>query len=179
MSELHKRDISISMRKANLYGIFLAIPVAVLQVACFSRIHGIPAFEPELNLALLVFLILAGIPAHELIHGHAWAIFGKKRFSSIKFGFMWKTMTPYAHVTEPLEVNAYRLGAFMPGLALGIIPFIIAMATGNGDLLWFSLLHTTAASGDWLILWLIRAIQPGSLVEDHPTKAGCYVLENA
>jgi hypothetical protein len=67
----------------------------------------------------------------------------------------------------------------MPGLVLGIIPFIIAMVTGSGDLLWFSLLHTTAASGDWLVLWLIRAVQSGSLVEDHPTDAGCYVLESA
>ena len=179
MSELQKRDISISMVKANIFGTFLAIPAAILQVAGFSRIHGLPAFEPELNLALLVFLILAGIPAHELIHGLAWAIFGKMPFSSIKFGFMWKTMTPYAHVREPLEVSPYRLGAFMPGLVLGIIPFIIAMFTGSGDLMWFSLLHTTAASGDWLVLWLIRGVKPGSLVEDHPTNAGCYVLESA
>jgi len=179
MAELQKRDISISMGKITLYATTLAIPTVILQVASFTLVHSMEAFKPKWNLALLVLLILVGIPAHEFIHALSWAIFGKKPLSSIKFGFMWKTITPYAHVREPLEVNAYRLGAFMPGLVLGIIPFIIATLTGSGDLMLFSLAHTSAASGDWLILWLIRSVKPGALVEDHPTNAGCYVLENA
>ncbi len=177
MSAYQKRDISISMAKANLFGVFLGIPTAILQVASFIGIHGNQALEAQLNPVLLGTLILAGIPVHELIHALAWAFFGKKPFSTIQYGFMWKTLTPYAHMKEPLEVNTYRLGAFMPGLVLGIIPFLFAIVTGSGDLLWFSLLHATAASGDWLVLWLIRAVKPGSLVEDHPTNAGCYVLE--
>jgi hypothetical protein len=179
MSEFHKRDVSISMGKANLFGMLLTIPVAVAQVSSFAFVRSLAAFKPKWNLPLLIVLILVGIVIHEVIHGLSWAIFGNKPFRSIKFGFMWKTITPYTHIKEPIEVNAYRLGAFMPGLILGIIPFILAMFTGSGDLMWFSLLHTTAASGDWLILWIIRAIKPGSLVEDHPTNAGCYVLESA
>lgn len=179
MVDLQKRDISVSMGKANLYAIFFALPAAVIQVFSFSLVHRIEAFEPRWNLILLTLFVLAGIGVHEIIHGLTWAFLGKKPLSAIKFGFMWKTITPYAHVKEPLDVNAYRWGAFMPGLALGIIPFIIAMLTSSGDLMWFSLLHTSAASGDWLILWLIRKVKPGSLVEDHPTNAGCYVLEGA
>lgn len=178
MTVLQKRDISISMAKANVYAIFFALPAAVIQFVSFTAVHGIQAFEPEWNLILLTALGLAGIAAHELIHGLAWALLGKKPIHSIKFGFLWKTFTPYAHVKEPLEVNAYRWGAFLPGLVLGIIPFLIAMLSASGDLMWFSLLHTTAASGDWLVLWIIRPLKPGSLVEDHPTNAGCYVLEN-
>jgi hypothetical protein len=179
MNEPQKRDVSISMGKANLYGTILALPVAIVQVAVFSFVHGVEAFEPKWNITLLIVLILAGIVVHEIIHGVSWAMFGQKPFSAIKFGFMWKTITPYAHIKEPLEVNAYRLGIFMPGLVLGIIPFMIALLTGSGDLMWFSLLHTTAACGDWLVLWVIRPVKPGSLVEDHPTNAGCYVLESA
>jgi hypothetical protein len=179
MTELHKRDVSISMAKANVFGMLIAIPVAIAQVASFYSIHGAAGFAPKWNITLLIVVILGGIILHEVLHGLSWAIFGKKPFSAIKFGFMWKTITPYAHVREPLEVSPYRLGAFMPGLVLGLIPFIIAMFTGSGDLMWFSLLHTTAASGDWLVLWLIRGVKPGSFVEDHPTNAGCYVLENA
>lgn len=177
MSDPHMRDVSISMGKASLFGSFLAIPVAIAQFAGFAAIHGFAAFEPAWNITLLIILILTGIVIHELLHGISWMVIGKKPFSAIKFGFMWKTITPYAHFKEPLEVNAYRLGIFMPGLVLGIIPFIIAMLTGSGDLLWFSLLHTTAASGDWLVLWIIRSVKPGLFVEDHPTNAGCYVLE--
>jgi len=112
-----------------------------------------------------------------LIHGISWVVFGHKPFSAIKFGFQWKTLTPYAHLKEPVEVNAYRLGAFLPGFILGIFPYILSLILGDGNLFWFSLIHTSAAAGDWLILWLIRKVQAGMQVEDHPTNAGCYVLE--
>ncbi len=177
MSEFQKRDVSISMGKASLIGTLFAIPVAIVQFVSFANIHGFAAFKPQWNLTLLIILILAGIIFHEVIHGVSWVFFGKKPLSAIKVGFMWKTITPYAHCKEPLEVNAYRLGIFMPGLVLGMIPFIVAILTGSGDLMWFSLLHTAAASGDWLVLWVIRSVKPGLLVEDHPIKAGCYVLE--
>jgi hypothetical protein len=77
-----------------------------------------------------------------------------------------------------VEVNAYRLGAFLPGLILGIFAYVWSLLSGNGDLFWFSLVHTSAAGGDWLILWMMRHVQPGMQVEDHPTNAGCYVLES-
>jgi hypothetical protein len=102
---------------------------------------------------------------------------GKKSFSTIKLGVQWKTLTPYAHLKEPIEVNVYRIGGFMPGFVLGILPFILSLILGNGNLLWFSVIQTAAASGDWLILWLLRTTQGGTLVEDHPTRAGCYVYE--
>ena len=177
MNELIKRDVSISMAKASLFGTLIAIPVAIAQFAIYYVIHGVAGFELRWNFTLLIALILVGVLLHEVIHGVSWAVFGKKPFSAIKFGFMWKTVTPYAQLKEPLEVNVYRLGAFAPGLVLGIIPYLLALFTGSSDLFWFSLLHTTAASGDWLVLWVIRTIKPGSLVEDHPTNAGCYILE--
>lgn len=67
--------------------------------------------------------------------------------------------------------------AFMPGFMLGILPYFLSLILGDGNLFWFSLIHTSAAGGDWLILWLIRNVKNGTLVEDHPTNAGCYVIE--
>ncbi len=177
MTEFQKRDASVSMEQANLYGIFFALPAAIIQVGSFTWLYGLRAFEPDGNIGWLVVVTVLGIVVHEWIHGLSWAFFGRKPFSAIRFGFMWKTLTPYAHINEPLEVNAYRLGTFLPGLLLGIIPFFVARAWGSGDWMWFSLLHTSAACGDWLILWLIRRVRPGDLVEDHPTRAGCYVFE--
>ena len=179
MTELQKHDVSISMAKANIYGVIFALPTAIVQIAGFALVHGVAAFEPQWNIALLVIFVAAGILVHELLHGLSWALFGRKPLTAVKFGFMWKTITPYAHFKEPLEVNIYRLGIFMPGLVLGILPYFIAIFTGSGDLFWFSFLHTTAACGDWLVLWIIRSVKAGSLVEDHPTNAGCYVYESA
>jgi len=173
-----KRDLSISMARANIIVMFISIPVVILQSAVFLLLHGPAGLQSTRGIVPLMLLILLGVVLHELIHAIGWVTFGSKSFSSIKFGFQWKTLTPYAHLKEPVEVNAYRLGAFLPGLILGIIPFVLSLILGNGDLFWFSLVHTSAAGGDWLILWLIRKVKAGMQVEDHPTHAGCYVLES-
>jgi Putative zincin peptidase len=177
MSET-KRDLSISMIHANIIVMFMSIPFVILQFAVFLLLHGMAALKPTWSVALLILAVLFGIVIHEWIHGLSWIFFGHKSFSSIKFGFQWKSLTPYAHLTEPVEVNAYRLGAFLPGFLLGILTYILSLLLGNGDLFWFSLIHTSAAGGDWLILWRIRNVKPGMQVEDHPTNAGCYVLES-
>jgi hypothetical protein len=174
----NKRDLSISMDRANPIILFTSIPVAVAQFVSFSLVHGAQKTETTWGFAVLILVVLLGVVVHEFIHGISWMIFGHKPFSAIKFGFQWKTFTPYAHLTEPVEVNAYRLGAFMPGFILGILIYIVSLVLGDGNLLWFSLVHTAAAGGDWLILWLIRHVKPGIKVEDHPTNAGCFVIES-
>jgi hypothetical protein len=174
----NKRDLSISMERANLIVLFTSIPVAITQFVIFRLVNGGQKTEITWGFAGLILLVLLGAVVHEFIHGISWMIFGHKPISAIKLGFQWKTFTPYAHLTEPVEVNAYRLGAFMPGFLLGILIYIVSLILGDGNLLWFSLIHTAAAGGDWLILWLIRHVKAGVLVKDHPTNAGCYVIES-
>jgi len=173
-----KRDLSISMARANVVVIFISIPVAILQFAIFRVVHGAEKMETTWNVVVLIAVVLLGVVAHELIHGITWAILGHKPLSAIKFGFLWKTFTPYAHLQEPVEVSAYRIGALMPGLILGILPYILSLLLGDGNLFWFSLVHTSASGGDWLILWLIHNVKSGMQVEDHSTNAGCYVIES-
>lgn len=173
----NKRDLSISMSRANVIVMAISIPVVILQIGIFILLHGTEGLRTTWNFAFLVVMVLLGVVAHELLHGLAWVIFGRKPFSAINFGFQWKTLTPYAHLTEPVEVNPYRIGAFMPGFILGILIYILSLIWGDGNLFWFSLIHTSASGGDWLILWLIRKVKSGTLVEDHPTNAGCYVIE--
>lgn len=173
----NKRDLSISMERASVIVLWISIPVVVAQFALFQALHGAKRMVPTWNTAVLIAVILLGVVVHELIHAITWVFFGHKPFSKIRFGFQWKTLTPYAHLTEPIEVNAYRLGGFMPGFMLGILIYGLSLLLGDGNLFWFSLIHTSAAGGDWLVLWLIRNLKPGQLVEDHPTQAGCYVIE--
>lgn len=172
-----KHDLSIPMSRANVIVMFFSIPVAIVQFVGFISLRGIEALGITGSSTSLLIAVLLGVLLHELIHGMSWMIFGGKSFSAIKFGFQWKSLTPYAHLKEPVEVNPYRIGGFMPGLILGILPYFLSLALGDGNLFWFSLIHTAAAGGDWLILWLIRDVKSGTLVEDHPTNAGCYVLE--
>lgn len=173
----NKRDLSVSMERANIFVLFVSVPVVILQFILFNIIHGGEKMESTWGVGWLLMAATLGIVIHELIHGITWTIAGRKPFSAIKFGFQWKTLTPYAHLKEPIEVNAYRIGVFMPGFVVGVLVYFASLIFGDGNLLWFSLIHTAAAGGDWLILWLIRGVRSGSLVEDHPTNAGCYILE--
>ncbi|MFO7679691.1 MAG: DUF3267 domain-containing protein [Chloroflexota bacterium] len=121
----NKRDISISVLRANIVALFIGIPVAILQLTLFSRLHDTEKTEFTSGSVLLFFVLVgAGVVAHELIHGLTWVVLGGKSFSMVKFGVQWKTLTPYVHLQEPIEVNVYRIGGFMPGFVLGIIPYI-------------------------------------------------------
>lgn len=181
---MNKTDLSISMNKANIVSIMIALPILFLLGWLYSLrwgfdelMLGFDVFFGNLFLFFTVFII--GIIVHELIHGFSWMIAGKKPFSAMKFGFQTSTFTPYAHCKEPMNVNAYRIGAFMPALLLGIVPSLIAILIGNGWLIAFGIVFTVSASGDFIILWLIRNVSKDKLVEDHPTQAGCYVLDEA
>jgi len=95
----NKRDLSISMVRANVIVIVLSIPLIALQIALFISLYG--AQGTEVSIIPLFVIIVLGIFVHELIHGVTWIIIGGKDFSAVKFGFQWKTLTPYAlHLTR-------------------------------------------------------------------------------
>ena len=174
--------LTINLVWANAFAILIIIPVAL--------IYGLPYYliwHPEINVAnfiggivdtngLLNFgVMIIGIILHELIHGITWAIFAKDGFKSIKFGILWKMLTPYCHCKEPLKVKHYIIGAVMPAIILGQIPAIIAIIIGNLWLLFFGIFFTVAAAGDFLIINLISKENKDDLVQDHPSEAGCYI----
>ena len=173
-----KRDLSIPMGEATGKSLLIAVPIAIIQALPFFLIHGYPAISANANMTLYGFLLLFGIFIHELIHMFAWAFFAKKSLRAFKLGFQLKTLTPYAHCKEPMDIRPYRIGSFAPGLLLGILPWIVSLFTGDILLFFYGLLYTIAAGGDFLILWIIRNVKPNTLVEDHPTNAGCYIYEN-
>lgn len=130
-----------------------------------------------LQIGLLLVCLVVGIVLHELIHALTWKLAAGLSWSTIKFGIDPKTFSPYAHCMVPMPAGPYRLGAAMPGLVTGVFPALLGILIGNVGLTFFGYLFILAATGDWLVLWLIREVKPGVLVEDHPTRAGCFVLE--
>ena len=174
-----KTDYSISMLKAQT----ASLPFGLFAVAEFLIFVAVRGFGPvkEASDILLPWYFLSvfvvGIVLHELIHGIAWMIAGRLSFKQMKFGFQWKSFTPYAHCTVPIRKNAYVIGTIMPAIILGVLPFGISLLNGNGWILIFGILFTFAAIGDFMIIWLIRSVAGDALVEDHPENAGCYVYE--
>lgn len=175
------RDVSIAMSHVNLLAIPVVVVIILLYAVPFIVLYGSNAVSQSarlfLNPVVAFPVLIGGIVLHELIHAAAWAFYGQKPLTIIRFGFNWRALAPYAHCPEPMEAGAYRLGALAPGLLLGVIPSIIALCTGPTWLFFAGLIFTLAASGDFLILWILRGVPSQYLVQDHPSRAGCFVYE--
>ncbi|WP_256003431.1 DUF3267 domain-containing protein [Pedobacter deserti] len=180
------RELTISAGQAQLKSIAYFLPFAFVFVLVFyllwpnqlSLAHYKEILPPGVQgLVWLVGIMLAGIVVHELIHGLAWALFASSGFRTIRFGILWKSLTPYCHCTEPLRLRHYQIGAAAPGIILGIIPTLIAILTGSISWLAFGLFFTLAAGGDLLIILMLRNESKQSFIQDHPNKIGCLVYK--
>jgi hypothetical protein len=100
---------------------------------------------------------------------------GKIPKENIKFGV--KSLSPYTHCDVPLPARVYRSGAIMPALVQGLLPYAVGLSTGIGWLSAFGLMYIFAAGGDMLILWMLRGVKADVMVEDHPSRVGCYVYK--
>lgn len=175
------RDLSLSMRQVNLMAIPVALVPALLIVLLYAAVHGWSGFSAAVSIirqpGLSFSVLVGGIILHELLHGAAWAYYGQKSLDAITFGVHWATLTPYAHCREALTVEAYRIGALVPAIALGLVPSLLAVFGGMPWLLFPGILFSAAAGGDLLIIWLLRKEHGTSMVLDHPDRAGCMVYD--
>ena len=184
IEDFKKEKLVIDIVWADIFGLLLLIPIVLVFGVPFLFIWKnellnmqdiMKTFiENKIFLKVPVVLII-GIIAHELIHGIVWAIFAKKGFKSIKFGVLWKMITPYCHCKEPLKVKHYIMGAIAPAIILGVIPAIVSLFTGNIWLLFGGMFFTLAACGDFLIINLLRKEKSDDYVKDHPSEVGCFI----
>jgi hypothetical protein len=172
-------DLSISLAQANVRTLAISLPLAGLMLAAYLALA--PQRPGMMGMSLgggLLFLVMmiAGIVVHEAIHGLSWAALGRLPLKRIRFGFHAATLTPYAHALDPMSARAYRLGALMPALVLGVVPFAVGTALGSLVIALYGMVFVFAAGGDLLVLWLLRGVDPRARVLDHPSRAGCIIL---
>ncbi|WP_299758362.1 DUF3267 domain-containing protein [uncultured Pontibacter sp.] len=187
--QYEKTERTLTAAEANVKALVFMLPILVLYivpyvllwpeqfsysaVGGFVREHGVyTLFYPFLM--LLVFVL--GAVVHELLHGLTWSVFCKRGVKSISYGVHWRYLTPYCHCQEVLPLHAYILGGIMPGLVMGLLPAGAGILTGNLLLFLFGLFFSVAASGDLLVLWMLRHANATDLIQDHPEKIGCYVF---
>ncbi len=175
--ETIKQDYSVSMAKANVMILPAFLGLFLGMAGIYRLIWGTFSSGGFFDGWQFWVVFIVGIIVHEGIHGFTWMIAGNIPVNQIKYGVQWKTLTPYAHSKIPMPKSAYQIGAALPGIILGVLPYILGLTTGNAWVVYFGILFTTAALGDALILWLIRDVDSNMLVEDHSTQAGCYVIE--
>lgn len=190
LENYQKEKLTINLVWANLFAVLIMIPIFVLFGLPYMLIWGsqfssenlkkvLASISPDFvyGQTLVAFgILLLGIVVHELIHGIVWSRFAENGFKSIKFGVLWKMLTPYCHCKVPLKVGQYIFGAIMPAVVLGIVPSIVAIVIGNFGWLVFGMFFTMAAAGDFLIIKLLVKEKKDDYVLDHPSEAGCYIF---
>ena len=66
----------------------------------------------------------------------------------------------------------------MPGLLLGVVPIVVSFFVGSLFWLLIGILFTSAAAGDFLMIWVLREEHPETLVQDHPSELGCFIYRD-
>jgi hypothetical protein len=184
-----KEFVTFTIEQASQLYIRLMGVILVALVAPFIYVHFQSFHSYFSNFSWLTFMqdfflfiifILLGIILHELIHGLTWALFVKERLRAIKFGVLWKYLTPYCHCKSHLKVKHYIAGAITPAIILGMLPTLWAFINGDIMLFFLGSYFIVAASGDFLIIYLLRNEAANSYVKDHETLPGCiiYKLKN-
>jgi hypothetical protein len=170
-----KRTINVLL--ANIYsvlififgGIFLFVVYYLLwdQDDLFDRFKMF-----FMNLGFFLFVYINGIILHELLHGIVFSIYAKKGYKSVKFGVLWKFLTPYCHCKEPLKIREYIIAVLAPTVVLGLVPSIISLFMGNIELLLFGILFFAAGAGDLMLVSSILREKESTLIYDLPDEIG-------
>ncbi len=176
------RKVSIDIVKANIFAIVIMVVAAIVFLVPFFWIWKDRKPAGELlggfgDWTTVFILMFVGIVVHELIHGLTWACYAKSGWKSISFGMMWKLLTPYCHCNEPMRIPGYMMGAMMPCIVLGVIPAMVALCIGSLPLMAWGIFFIAAAAGDIWMTWLLTKENPKSLVLDHPSEAGFYIID--
>ena len=164
---------TIGMLKANIVAILVLVLLGLLGWVAMYAIWGGISFGRPWSAMLFCIGIFAGVAVHELIHGFTWMWVTHSSFSHLRFGLLQGGV--YCHIDVPMNKRKYVVGALMPLLLLGIVPFLLSFATHSLWLMLFGVIFIACAMGDVLIVWAIRHDSADTLVYDHPSEAGCVV----
>lgn len=175
-----KRDVSVPIDQIAQQAIVPALALLVAPLLVYWVLWGLGGFLPAIfsppGLLLIVGGFFALVIAHEVVHAVGWMVFGGVPPAEIRFGLDRATLSPYAHARTAMPATGYRIGAALPLLLTGILPWLAALLLGSPPLAALSAVLISAAIGDLYVLWVIREVPGGAQVLDHPAQAGCYVL---
>lgn len=163
---------TISILWANLLAVVLFAVVAVAGWAIMYSLWDNLHFGGIDSLIFLVGIVL-GLVVHELVHGVTWLLLLKKGFSHLSFGLM--TGAVYCHIDVPMDKRKYVIGALMPLLLVGVVPWVAAILSGSLTWMLVGAVMISGAIGDIMIVWTLRSEPTSTLVYDHPSEVGCYV----
>jgi hypothetical protein len=172
-----KSEITAEPDTLNRVGLIL-LPICVLVPGLlFYLLFGWSRVEAEWQFFYRWFFVVffVGILLHEGLHGLACGAFAG--FRSVSFGISRQMFTVYTHCNKPLRKWQYVFSCLLPGVLLGIVPLILAFIYPSAGFLFWGMLFTWAATGDFWVVYLLRSERWMVWVSDHKQKAGCQIWD--
>lgn len=174
-----RHDLTVSIVKANVFSVFLLIPLAFIGYGGYYLVHHTIEFG-GMNPLVFFVLMLVLIVVHELIHGISWSFFAPHGFKDIEFGIMMQYLTPYCTCLAPLKKSRYVFGSAMPLIILGILPMIAGIVLRNPAVLLMGIIMADGAAGDIMVIARVLGYKSSAediVYMDHPTEAGGVIFE--
>ena len=135
-----------------------------------------PAGQGPLILLGLFAALTAGLFLHEVAHLVGYRLFGRVEAGAARLSFGRVAFAPQIQCEKPIPAAAYRRMLWLPGLALGVVPAVLAIAVGSWALLIWGVWMTITAGGDVAALWAMRDLPAHTPVRSHPKRVGCVVI---
>ena len=175
-----REKLTINMLVATVFSLVIFVLVFAVFIGAYYLIYGMEGIEVVHNASwiqelVFLFALVAGVVLHELVHGICWSQCVDGGWKTIKFGVMWKSLSPYCHCSEPMKVRNYKFGALAPLFVVGVFPAVISLLVGSFGLLLFGAMFIAGAAGDIMVVWTLRHTKADDYVEDHPSEAGCWI----
>ncbi len=184
-----RKDLTVSLAKANVVGLLLVLPIMAVLCIVFLAVNGLTPIKNmiEAHDAWSGFsIVIAGLSiaplavVHEWIHGLTWGIGARNHMKDIEYGFIKEMLTPYCYCRSPLSKGMYLIGSLMPMTLLGTVVCIFGIIFASPALMVAGLLQVMGGSGDILVSsMLLRYNTKGKdvVLMDHPTDCGLVVFE--
>ena len=184
-----RNDVTISLLKANIFGVLLTLPfVALFTVPYYfwnggfgiMKILHESSVKYFIGLAIIFISMIPLAVIHELIHGTCWSLGAVNGRKDMEYGFQKETLTPYCYCRSPLSKPFYIFGSLMPMMTLGVLVGIASIFIGNLIVLCIAILQTMGGAGDILVtsmLILYKTKGKDVVLLDHPNECGLVVFE--
>lgn len=128
---------------------------------------------------LYILFIIVGVVVHEAFHAIALLTVGINH-ENIKFGVVWKRLSPYTYCSESMPVWKYWYSLVLPNFIFFIITLLVASTSTHNYLhqniiFVVSLAILLGGCSDFYVLYKTRRISINTYVQDSSTKIGCDI----
>ena len=174
-----RQNLTINIAKANILSLLLMLIAFVAGCLLYYAVNHRVDFADFNAFSFLIYFIILTV-IHEMIHGACWVIFSPGRFKDIEFGIMKPSFSPYCACLVPLKKWQYMVGVIMPGVVLGVIPFVFSIMLAKPFGLFMASAMIAIAAGDLMIFRKIakyNSKEKEVVYMDHPTDAGGVIFE--